>query len=177
MFLFVRVLQHTQTCTSTDVHCKPVCCTSLCCTVVLSSICKALLTIHSLFQSSFTEIYVFSKQAKSHCVLSSKHLFVHWAQCTVLQLHNFNLSTQQTTKPHTNAAALTPSVSVTSTLPSASSSMSLWMLRMASKLSRAFSSWQRSSSIPHSSEERKKKLDIRQVHLNYTIVMLQNLVS
>lgn len=87
-----------------------------------------------------------------------------------------NLSTQQTTKPHTNAAALTPSVSVTSTLPSASSSMSLWMLRMASKLSRAFSSWQRSSSIPHSSEERKKQY-IRQVHLNYTIVMLQNLVS
>lgn len=88
---------------------------------------------------------------------------------------NVNLSTQQTTKPHTNAAALTPSVSVTSTLPSASSSMSLWMLRMASKLSKAFSSWQRSSSIPHSSEERKKKQYIRQVHLNYTIVMLQNL--
>jgi len=63
---------------------------------------------------------------------------------------NINLSTQQTTKP------LTPSVSVTSTLPSASSSMSLWMLRMASKLSREFSSWQSSSSIPHSSVERKQ---------------------
>lgn len=91
MFLFVNVLQHSQTCTSTAVHCKPVCCTSLCC------ISKALLTIHSLFQSSFTEIYVSSKQAKSHCVLSSKHLFVHRAQFTVLQRQPLNTADHKTT--------------------------------------------------------------------------------
>lgn len=48
---------------------------------------------------------------------------------------------------------LTPSVSTTSTLPFASSSICLWILRIASKLRRAFSSLQSGLSIRQKSGE------------------------
>lgn len=53
---------------------------------------------------------------------------------------------------------LTSSVSVMSTVPSASSSIILWMLRSASKLSREFSSWQSGWSITQRSATREQPL-------------------
>lgn len=118
-----------------------------------------------LFVKHFFKIHISKQLDRNLCPMNKPKATVSFqasklSTCLYIGQHalscNINLSTQQTTKPHMNAAALTPSVSVTSTLPSASSSMSLWMLRMASKLSREFSSLQSSSSIPHSSEERKQ---------------------
>lgn len=52
---------------------------------------------------------------------------------------------------HVVCLRLTSSVSVMSTVPSASSSIILWMLQIDSKLSREFSSWQSGGSITHRS--------------------------
>lgn len=132
-----------------------ICCTSVHCSIVLSS----------QVYGYFFKIHISKQLDRNLCPINKPKATVSFqasklSTCLYIWHRalscNINFSTQQTTKPHMNAAVLTPSVSVTSTLPSASSSMSLWMLRMASKLSREFSSWQSSSSIPHSSEETKQ---------------------